>query len=169
MLSIDILKQFLPLCWLKHNPLELTRSTAFFKQNLVFFYVVEFLIQTNMTDDPFESFLEVSFETAFTLLFIGFILYLNKTLYAFVQTTTAVLLCSNIVSLFIIPILVWLTLNQYLLSYYILGLLFIWELALIAYIFRKTLAINLSASIALSAIYFILVYFGSFSIGQMLM
>ena len=169
MLSIDILKQFLPLCWLKHNPLELTRSTAFFKQNLAFFYVVEFLIQTNMTDDPFESFLEVSFETAFTLLFIGFILYLNKTLYAFVQTTTAVLLCSNIVSLFIIPILVWLTLNQYLLSYYVLGLLFIWELALIAYIFRTTLSINLSASFAISAVYFILVYLGSFSIGQMLM
>ncbi len=169
MLSIEILRQFLPLCWLKHNPLELTRSTAFFKQNLLFFYIVEFFIQTNMTDDPFESFLEVSFETAFTLLFIGFVLYLNKSLYAFVQTTTAVLLCSNIVSLFIIPVLVWLTLNQYLLSYYILGLLFIWELALIAYIFRKTLSINLSASIALSAVYFILVYLGSFFIGQMLM
>jgi len=169
MLAIDILRQFIPLCWLKHNPLELTRSTAFFKQNLLFFYVVEFLIQTNMTDDPFESFLEVSFETAFTLLFIGFVLYLNKTLYAFVQTTTAILLCSNIVSLFIIPVLVWLTLNQYLLSYYVLALLFIWELALIAYIFRKTLSINLSASIALSAVYFILVYLGSFSIGQMLM
>ncbi len=169
MLSIEILRQFLPLCWLKHNPLELTRSTAFFKQNLLFFYIVEFFIQTNMTDDPFESFLEVSFETTFTLLFIGFVLYLNKSLYAFVQTTTAVLLCSNIVSLFIIPVLVWLTLNQYLLSYYILGLLFIWELTLIAYIFRKTLSINLSASIALSAVYFILVYLGSFFIGQMLM
>ena len=125
-------------------------------------------MQTNMTDDPFESFLEVSIEIALTLLFIGFILYLNRTLYAFVQTTTAVLFCTNVVSVFIIPILVWLTLNEYLLSYYVLGLLFIWELALIAYIFRKTLAINLSASIALSAVYFIIVYMGSFSIGQML-
>jgi len=168
MLSIEIVRQFIPLCWLKHNPLELTRSTAFLKQNLLFFYVVEFFIQTNMTDDPFESFLEVSFETAFTLVFIGLVLHLNKTLYAFVQTTTAVLLCSNIVSLFIIPVLVWLTLNQYLLSYYVLALLFIWELALIAYIFRKALSINLSASIALSAVYFIIVYIGAFSIGQML-
>ena len=169
MSSIEIIRQFIPLCWFRNNPLELTRSTGFFKQNLVFFYIVEFFMQTNMTDDPFESFLEVSFETAFTLLFIGFILYLNKTLYAFVQTTTAVLLCSNIISLFIIPVLVWLTLNEYLVSYYILGLLFIWELVLIAYVFRKTLAINLSASIAFSAVYFILVYLGSFSIGQMLM
>lgn len=168
MLSIDILRQFIPLCWLKNNPLELTRSTAFFKQNLAFFYIVEYFMQANMTDDPFESFLEVSFETAFTLLFIGFILYLNKTLYAFVQTTTAVLFCTNIVSLFIIPILVWLTLNEYLLRYYILGLLFIWELALVAYIFRQTLTINLSASIALASVYFIIVYMGSFSIGQML-
>jgi hypothetical protein len=168
MLSIEILRQFIPLCWLKHNPLELTRSTAFLKQNLLFFYIVEYFMQTNMTDDPFESFLEVSIEIALTLLFIGFILYLNRTLYAFVQTTTAVLFCTNVVSVFIIPNLVWLTLNEYLVSYYVLGLLFIWELALIAYVFRKTLAINLSASIALSAVYFIIVYMGSFSIGQML-
>jgi len=169
MLTIELLRQFLPLCWLKHNPLELTRSTAFLKKNLLFFYIVEFFMQANMTDDPFESFLEVSFETAFTLLFIGFILYLNKTLYAFVQTTTALLFCTNVVSLFIIPNLVWLTLHESLLSYYILGLLFIWELVLVAYVFRKTLTINLSASIALSAVYFILVYLGSFFIGQMLM
>jgi hypothetical protein len=110
----------------------------------------------------------VSIETVFTLLFIGFILYLNKTLYAFVQTTTAVLFCTNVVSIFVIPILVWLTLNEYLVSYYVLGLLFIWELTLIAYIFRKTLTINHSASIALSAVYFIIVYMGAFSIGQML-
>jgi len=168
MFTFEILRQFLPLCWLKNNPLELTRSTAFFKQNLLFFYIIEFLIQTNMTDDPFESFIEVSIETALTLLFIGLILFLNKTLYAFVQTTTAIIFCTNIASVFIIPILVWVSINEYLVGYYILSLIGFWEFILIAYVFRKTLAINLSASIALTAVYFIVIYMTSFSIGQSL-
>jgi len=168
MLTIEILRQYLPLCWFKKNPLELTRSMRFFKQNLLFYYIVEYFMQANMTDDPFESFTEVSIETLLTFMFIGFILYLNKTFYAFIQVTTAILVCANVISLFVIPVLIWLTINEYLLSYYILGLLFIWELSLIAYIFRKTLSINLSASLALSALYFTVAYLGAFAIGQVL-
>ena len=168
MLTIEILRQYLPLCWFKHNPLELTRSMRFFKQNLLFYYIVEYFMQANMTDDPFESFTEVSIETLLTLMFIGLVLYLNKTFYAFIQVTTAILFCANIVSLFVIPVLIWLTIYEYLLSYYSLGLLFIWELALIAYIFRRTLSINLSASLALSALYFTIAYLGAFAIGQVL-
>ena len=168
MLTIEILRQYLPLCWFKHNPLELTRSMRFFKQNLLFYYIVEYFMQANMTDDPFESFIEVSIETLLTFMFIGLVLYLNKTFYAFIQVTTAILFCANVVSLFVIPVLIWLTVYEYLLSYYSLGLLFIWELALIAYIFRKTLSINLAASLALSALYFTIAYLGAFAIGQVL-
>ena len=168
MLTIEILRQYLPLCWFKHNPLELTRSMRFFKQNLLFYYIVEYFMQANMTDDPFESFIEVSIETLLTFMFIGLVLYLNKTFYAFIQVTTAILFCANVVSLFVIPVLIWLTVYEYLLSYYSLGLLFIWVLALIAYIFRKTLSINLAASLALSALYFTIAYLGAFAIGQVL-
>jgi len=166
MLTIEILRQYLPLCWFKHNPLELTRSMSFFKQNLLFYFIVEYFMQANMTDDPFESFTEVSIETLLTLMFIGFILRLNKTLYAYIQVTTAILVCANIVSLFVIPILIWLTVSEDLLSYYSLGLLFIWEFTLIAYIFRKSLSINLPASLALSVLYFTVAYLGAFAIGQ---
>ena len=168
MLTIEILRQYLPLCWFKHNPLELTRSMSFFKQNLLFYFIVEYFMQANMTDDPFESFMEVSIETLLTLMFIGFILHLNKTLYAFIQVTTAILVCANIVSLFVIPVLIWLTVSEDLLSYYSMGLLFIWEFTLIAYIFRKTLSINLAASLALSVFYFSIAYLGAFAIGQLL-
>ena len=125
-------------------------------------------MQTNMTDDPFESFTEVSIETLLTFMFIGLVLYLNKTFYAFIQVTTAILVCANVVSLFVIPVLIWLTIYEYLLSYYSLGLLFIWELTLIAYIFRKTLSINIAASLVLSALYFTIAYLGAFAIGQIL-
>lgn len=168
MLNIEILRQYLPLCWFKHNPLELTRSTSFFKQNLFFYFIVEYFMQANMTDDPFESFTEVSIETLLTLILIGFILHLNKTLYAYVQVTTAVLVCANIVSLFVVPVLIWLTVTEDLLSYYCMALLFLWEFCLIAYIFRKTLSINLPASLALSILYFTVAYLGAFALGQLL-
>ena len=125
-------------------------------------------MQANMTDDPFESFTEVSIQTLLTLMFIGFILRLNKTLYAYIQVTTAILVCANIVSLFVIPVLIWLTVNENILSYYSLGLLFIWEFTLIAYIFRKIFSVNLAASLVLAVLYFTATYLGAFAIGQVL-
>jgi len=126
-------------------------------------------MQANMTDDPFESFTEVSIQTLLTLMSIGFILHINKTLYAYIQVTTAILVCANVVSLFVIPVLIWLTVNEDLLSYYSLGLLLIWEFTVIAYIFRKIMSINVAASLALSVLYFTVTYLGAFAIGQVLL
>jgi hypothetical protein len=168
MLPIEILRQYLPLCWFKHNPLKLTRSMSFFKENLLFYFIVEYFMQTNMTDDPFESFTEVTIQTLLTLLFIGFILRLNKTLYAYIQVTTSILVCANIISILVIPVLIWLTVTEDILSYYCLALLFIWEFTVISYIFRKSLAINTAASLALSVFYFTATYLGAFALGQIL-
>ena len=141
---------------------------SFFKQNLLFYFIVEYFMQANMTDDPFESFVEVTIQTLLTLIFIGFILRLNKTLYAYIQVTTAILVCANIISLFVIPVLIWLTVSEDILSYYNLGLLFIWECTVIAYIFRKILSINPAAGLVLSLLYFTVTYLGAFAIGQVL-
>jgi len=168
MLPIEVLRQYLPLCWFKHNPLELTRSMRFFKENLLFYFIVEYFMQTNMTDDPFESLTEVTIQTLLTLLFIGFILRLNKTLYAYIQVTTSILVCANIISILVIPVLIWLTVTEDILSYYCLALLFIWEFTVISYIFRKSLAINTAASLALSVFYFTATYLGAFALGQIL-
>ena len=169
MSPIEILKQYLPLCWLKQNPLKLTRSMSFFKQNLLIYFIVEYFMQTNMTDDPFESFTEVTLQIFLTLMFISFILRINNMLYAFIEVTSSILVCANTVSFFIIPVLIWLTVNEDILSYYCLALLLIWEFIVMAYIFKKTLAINSAASLALSALYYIITYLGAFSLGQILM
>ena len=168
MLTMEILKQYLPLCWLKHNPLELTRSINFFKQNLLLYFIDEYFMQANMTDDHFESFVEVTIQTLLTLIFIGVILRLNKTLYAYIQVTTAFLVCANIVAIFVIPVLIWLTVREDLLSYYSLGVLFIWEFTVMAYIFKKILSISPAASLVLSLLYFTVTYFGAFAIEQVL-
>ncbi|MCX7094840.1 MAG: hypothetical protein NTY50_15505 [Methylobacter sp.] len=165
---MDVLKQYLPLCWLKNNPLTLPRSVDFFKQNLLFYFVIEYFMQTNMTDDPVESFTEVSIQTLLTLIFIGIMLFFNRTLYAYVQVTTAIIFCSNVVALFIIPVLIWLTVNEDPLSYYFLILVLFWDYALVTYIIRQVLSVNLLAGSMLSLFYFTVTYLGAFALGQVL-
>jgi hypothetical protein len=165
---MDALKQYLPLCWLRNNPLELPRSVDFFKQNLLFYFVAEYFMQANMTDDPLESFTEVSIETLLTLIFIGVMLFFNRTLYAYVQVTTAIIFCANIIGLFVIPVLIWLTISEEPLSYYLLSLLLFWDYAVVTHIIRQVLSINLLASAVLSLFYFTATYFGAFALGQLL-
>jgi hypothetical protein len=165
---MDILKQYLPLCWLENNPLELPRSVSFFKKNLLFHFIVAYLMQANMTDDPIESFTEVGIETLLTLVFIGVMLFFNKTLYAYIQVATAILVCTNVVALFIVPVIIWLTISESLLSYYFFGLLLLWVYALVTYIIKQSLSINLLASLALSLFYFTATYLGAFALGQLL-
>lgn len=165
---MDTLKHYLPLCRFKLNPLELVRSVDFFKQNLWVFFLVEFFLQANMTDDPIESFYEVSLEIVLTLLFIFILLYLNKTLYAFIQVATAMLFCSNVVAVAIVPVLIWLTMTENTFSYYVLGLLMFWNYTLGAYILRRVLSINIPASLVLAAFYFAATYYGAFTLGQLI-
>jgi hypothetical protein len=165
---MDILKQYLPLCWLRNNPLELPRSAYFFKQNLLFYSVSEYLMQTNMTDDPLESFTEVSIEIFLTLFFIGVILFFNRTLYAYVQVATAIIFCANIIGLFVVPVLIWLTVSEVPLSYYFFALLLFWDYAVVTHIIRQVLSVNIFASLVLAFFYFSATYFAAFALGQML-
>ena len=166
MLITELIKQYLPLSWYKNQPLQLTRSVSFFKQNLLIYFVIEYFMQANMTDDPFESLTEVLVQIFLALIFIALLLKLNKTLYAYIQVTTAILLSSNAIALFVVPVLIWLTVEEDILSYYSLGILFIWELTVIGYIFKKSLAINSAASLVISLLYFIITYLGAFALGQ---
>lgn len=165
---MDTIKNYLPLCWFNANPLELTRSVGFFKQNLWVYFVVEFFLQANMTDDPFESFVEVGLETVLTLLLVFILLYLNNNLYAFVQVATSILFCSNAVAFVVLPALVWMTITENVLSYYVLGVLIFWDYTLLAYILRRILSINVPASLVLALFYFAVTYYGAFALGQLI-
>jgi len=165
---MDNLKKYLPLCWFVSNPLELVRSVDFLKQNLIVYFIIEFFVQANMTDDPIESFYEVGLELVLTFLFIAAMLYFNKTLYAYIQVLTAFLFCSNAVSFFIIPVLVWLTVSENSLSYYCLGLLLLWDYALVTYIIKRVLSLNVFASVAMSLFYVAVTYAGAIGLGQLM-
>lgn len=163
---IDVVKKYLPLCWFDANAIDLIKSTNFLKLNSVIFWVAQYFLQTNMTDDPVESFFEVSFELLLMFAFIGVMLFFDKMLYAYVQLTTAILFCTNVLSIFFVPVIVWLTVTNEPLSYYVMSILFLWFYSLITYIFKMALAINAIASLALSLLYFIVVYLGAVGLGQ---
>lgn len=160
---MDTFKLYLPLCWLKANPVDLPKSVNFLKQNLVFYFILELFIQANMID-PSEAIVEVIIETALTLFFVALILFLNKTSHLYVQIITAVLFCENIIAFFGVPIVIWLTVSEDALSYYLLGLLVLWDFILITYIVKKVLSINTAASLTISFFYFGMTYAGAYGI-----
>ncbi len=164
---MDNFKLYLPLCWLNANPVDLPRSTRFLNQNLVFYFIVELFIQANMID-PFEALFEVLIETTLTLSFVGLILFLNKTTHLYVQILTAVLFCENVIAFFGVPVVIWLTVTEDSLSYYLMGLLVLWDFILITYIIKKVLLINTAASLTISFFYFGMTYAGAYALTLLL-
>lgn len=164
---MDTFKLYLPLCWLKANPVDLPRSVAFFKHNLVFYFILELFIQANMID-PSEAIFEVIIETSFTLFFVGLILFLNKTNHLYIQIISAVLFCENVTAFFAVPIVIWLTVTEHSLSYYLLGVIVLWDYILVTYIVKNVLSINIAASLTISFFYFGMTYVGAYAITTML-
>ncbi|NOU23140.1 MAG: hypothetical protein HOO93_15410 [Methyloglobulus sp.] len=165
---MDTIREYLALCWLNNDPLELPRSVGLFKKNLLIYFVVGYLLQANMIDDPVESLYEISLQTVLMLAFIGIMLALNKTLYAYIQITTAFMLSANLISAFVIPVMVWLTVSEDIYSYYLFFLLLAWYYAIVSYIIKCTLLINVPASMVLALFYFIATFLSAFALGQML-
>ncbi len=160
---MDTIKLYLPLCWLKTNPVDLPRSTSFLNQNLVFYFILELFIQANMID-PFEALFEVLIETTLTISFVGLILFLNKTTHLYVQILSAVLFCENVIAFFGVPVVIWLTVSEDVLSYYLMGFLVFWDFILITYIIKKVLLINTAASLTISLFYFAMTYAGAYAL-----
>ena len=163
---MDILREYWAVCWLQNDPLELPRSPNLFKNSLVLYFVIGYLLQANMIDDPIESLYEIIFQIILMLMFIGIMLLLNKTLYVYVQVTTAFLFSANFISVFVIPVMVWLTVSEDIYSYYLFALLLAWYYAIVSYIIKYTLDINVAASMVLALFYFIATYLGAFALGQ---
>ena len=89
-------------------------------------------------------------------------------MHLYVQIITAILFCENIVAIFGVPVVIWLTISEHVLSYYVLGLLFLWDFILITYILKKVLEINHLASLVISFFYFLMTYVGAYGITVLL-
>ena len=160
---MDILKQYIPLCWFQNHPLQMPRSVLFFRLNLAFYYVIWVIVQANMISQ-IEAFIEVTAETLLTLLFIGIVLGLNRTLHNYIQVASAILVSENIVAIAGVPIIVWVTVTDSWISYAMLACLIIWDFALVAYIMKKVLTIDIYASLVVAFFYFVGTYGLAYSV-----
>jgi hypothetical protein len=164
---MDIIKQYLALCWFDVSPLELPRSTSFFKKNLIFNFLMFIFIHFNMTDD-FESISEVFIETLLNLSFIALALWLNRSMHTYIQVASAILFCENFTSLFLLPTIFWATVAEDWLSYGALAIILFWTWALIGAIFKKILHINVFAGLVMSLFYLLFSFGGGFAINSFL-
>lgn len=160
---MSIFSDYLPISLLMANPLELPKSVTFLKQNLLFNFVIEIFIQANMID-PTEALAEVIIQTLLTFIFVFILLRLNRTPHLYVQTVTAILFCENIVALFAVPIVVWLTVAESVISYSIAGLLVLWNFILITFIAKSIIVIDILSSMVVSFVYFAITYVGAYGV-----
>lgn len=160
---MEILKQYMRLAWFQGNPLELPRSVSFFQKNIWFYILVELFIQINITD-PFEATLEVAIETSLTLGFVALLLLYKKALAGYIPAVTSFLVCENIVAAFGLPVVVWLTTTDDLISYILLLGLILWDVAMITYLIKRILVTNSLFAFLLSTTYFLCTYVGAFLI-----
>lgn len=158
---MNSLNAYLPLCILKTNPLDLPKSIRFLKQNLVCYLLVWLFIQANMID-PIEALIEVITETTLTFVFIAIILVLNKTMHLYVQITAAILFCENIVAFASVPVVIWLTASDNIISYILLGLLILWCIVMVTFVIKKVVSVSIIASLAISLFYFFSTYIGAY-------
>ncbi|MBD9361308.1 hypothetical protein [Methylomonas fluvii] len=160
---MEIFRHYFPLCWFNVSVLDLPRSTRFFKNNAIFYFIAVFFIQFNMSDD-IDSVFEVLLETLLTLGFIALVLLLNGTFNTFIQVASAILFCENVVAIFLIPIVFWVTVAEDTPSYATLALFFLWDMAIVARIFKDVLQVNTPASLVVSLFYFLTTYGGAYGI-----
>lgn len=159
---MEHLKYYIPLSWFRNNPLELPRSVSFFRKNLYFYVLVELFIQLNVTD-PLEAIVEVALETSLTLLFVAGLLFKKKAMPGFIPAATSFLICENIASTFGLPVVVWLTTTDDLLSYYALLILILWDISMITYLIKQILVTQTLPAFLISLAYFLATYIGAFS------
>ena len=165
---MELLKQYLQICWFKGSPLDLERSIPFLRTVLIVNLVVSYLVQANV-QDPIEAFIEVFIELVVTLILIGSLLVIKKSLDLFVPTLTAILVCENFVLLLGVPLVVWFTISDDVLIFYILAILVVWAVAIVAYILRQICGFSKLTSYIMSFAYYMIVFIGTFFINIMLL
>jgi len=158
---MEILRQYLQLCRFNGTLIEQQQSVAFLRLVLLVYLAAGIFIQANITH-AVEAFIQLSLQTIIVFLFVAVLLFSIKSLNLYVQTVTAFLVCADLLYVFGLPFLFWVTISDSLLAYAALAMVFVWGIAIIAYILKQLAFFSKTASFFLSLLYYILVYFGTF-------
>jgi hypothetical protein len=161
---MNLLLQYLSLCWFTNNPADLHPSKSFMWKAIAF-YLVSGIIVESLIADPADGTLEVLLRTimAFSTI-ITLLLIMGKWQY-FGQLFTAIFICENFIMTLAIggEVLDFVMVrehyeNRELVSIGLAVFLVVWYISIVGYIFRQMFSFRMSVSLITAFSYFVLTY-----------
>ena len=161
---MNLLSQYLSLCWFRNNPADLVPSKSFMWKTVAF-YLISGCIVEGLISDPADGSLEVFLRTIMAFSSVAVFLLVFKKWQYFNQLYIAIFVCENF-----IMTLATVTEGLYFLmvmnhqenaeeiSIGIGVLLVVWYIAIVSYILRQAFETKMSLSVILAISYFILTY-----------
>ncbi|MGR8981252.1 MAG: hypothetical protein ACU84H_14310 [Gammaproteobacteria bacterium] len=161
---MNLLIQYLSLCWFSNNPADLVPSRSFMWKTVAFYLVIGIIVEGLIADFA-DGTLEVLLRTVMAFSSITVLLLFIKKIEYFYQLFTAIFVCENFIMLLATAtegLYFWMIMthkeNAEELSIGIGVFLVVWYLALVGYILRQTFNFKMAASIILAVSYFVLTY-----------
>ena len=163
-LIMNLLSQYLSLCWFRNNPADLIPSKSFMWKTVAF-YLFSGCIVEGLISDPADGSLEVFLRAIMAFSSVAVFLLVFKKWQYFNQLYIAIFVCENF-----IMTLATITEGLYFLmvmnnkenaeeiSIGIGALLIAWYIAIVSYILRQAFETKMSLSVILAISYFILTY-----------
>lgn len=161
---MNLLSQYLSLCWFRNNPATLSPTKSFMWKAVIFYLISGFIVE-GLISDPADGMLEVLLRTLMAFSSIAILLFVIKKKAYFKQIFTAIFICENFImtlaiaaeTLDFIMVMNHKTYRETV-SISLAILLVAWYISIVSYILRQTFAFKMSLSVILAFSYFILTY-----------
>jgi len=161
---MNLLLQYLKLCGLKNNPLDLVPQKVF-RQNVIIFYFLSGWLVEGLIADPVDGFLETSMRMIMAFLTISSFLLITKRWHYFNQLFTAIFVCENFImtlataceALDVYMVMTRVVYREEI-AIFLATFLIIWYLLIVAYILRKFYTLDVRSSLIFAITYFVLTY-----------
>lgn len=170
-MNMTLFIQYLQLCWFVNNPRDLHPSRVFLWKNVVFYIISGIIVEANIGDFA-DATLEVAMRTFIALLLLSTQVLSTKQGAVFYQLQTAVFICENFMMTLGIGVEIFDAFVQgseyqeY--PLYLGGVLVLWYLAIISYVFKRVFAFHYAKCIAMAVTYFGLTYGAPFLLMEVL-
>jgi hypothetical protein len=158
---MSLFYDYLQLCWFKNNPTDFNPPQAFLGNFIGFYLVSGIIVEANISD-PADATLEVGMRALVALMLLVIMAFVNKQWILFKPLLVAVFMCENVIIALGIGVeflddrLQHTKYEDYPLI--LGGLLILWYLTIIAYIFNKMFSFHRYHSMGLAVFYFLMTY-----------
>ena len=162
---------YLQLCWFRNDPTELQPSPSFLWKCVLFYLASGIVVEANISD-PADATLEVGMRAIVAVSLLSALTAFTQKLPLFKQLLAAVFMCENFMMTLGIAVEIYdafvqgTDYEEY--PMYLGGLLIVWYLAIISYVFKHVFSFRLFSSIGLAVVYFALTYGGPFLVMEVL-